>query len=261
MAVIRSARGNAAARRRPTTAAGVLALAGLAVVASAGPAWPAPSQPSAFSLAAQGDALPRGWRHQTLPNVARENRFDVIADDGRSVLRVRSDASASALAHPLDVDPARTPILEWRWKASNVVRGSDFEHKGGDDYAGRVYVLFDYPLERLPVVDRLKISLGRALHGTELPAAAIAYVWGNAQAVDATGRNPYTDRVGMVVVESGPGRAGKWIAVRRDVAADFRAAFGEAPPNIIGIAVSADTDNTGERVTTLFGDLRFSPRE
>ena len=51
------------------------------------------------------------------------------------------------------------------------------------------------------------------------------------------------------------------IDVRRDVAADFRAAFGEAPPRITGIAVSADTDNTGERVTALFGDLRFTSRE
>ena len=105
------------------------------------------------------------------------------------------------------------------------------------------------------------MTLARALYGTELPTAAIAYVWGAAQPVGATGPNPYTDRVRMIVVDSGPRHAGEWIEVRRDVAADFRAAFGEAPPHITGVAVSADTDNTGERVTAQFGDLRFLPHE
>ncbi|WP_332669873.1 DUF3047 domain-containing protein [Aromatoleum sp.] len=260
MAAIRSARGGIAAIRR-AKASVMLSFAALSFATAAHPVAAEPAQPAPFSLVAPGEGFPGGWRHQTLPKVERANRFDLVRDDGGTVLRVRSDASASALAHPLDVDPAGTPILAWRWNVSNPVAGSDFTRKDGDDYAGRVYVLFDFPVERLSVADRLKMTLARAAYGTELPTAAIAYVWGAAQPAGATGPNPYTDRVRMVVVDSGPRRAGEWIEVRRDVAADFRAAFGEAPPRIIGIAVSADTDNTGEGVTALFGDLRFSPRE
>ena len=238
----------------------------LVIVAAAGCAWAiaAPDGgpvPAPFSAAPAGGAFPAPWHHQPLPKVARENRFELVQDGGRTVLQVRSDASASTLAHPLAIDPARTPVLSWRWKVSNVVAGSDFTRKSGDDYAARVYVLFDYPLDRLGLVDRLAISLARTLHGAELPAAAIAYVWGNVQPAGATGPNPYTDRVRMIVVDSGQARVGEWVEVRRDVAADFRAAFGEAAPPIIGIAVSADTDNTGESVTTRFGDLRFAPPE
>jgi hypothetical protein len=239
----------------------MLSSAALSFAVVAHPAAAEPAEPAPFSVAAPGEAFPGEWRHQKLPKVERANRFDLVRDGGSTVLRVRSDASASALAHPLDVDPARTPILAWRWKVSNPVAGSDFTRKDGDDYAGRVYVLFDLPVERLTVTDRLKMTIARAAYGTELPTAAIAYVWGTAQPVGVTGPNPYTDRVRMVVVDSGPEHAGEWVEVRRDVAADFRAAFGEAPPRITGIAVSADTDNTGERATTLFGDLRFSPRE
>jgi hypothetical protein len=36
--------------------------------------------------------------------------------------------------------------------------------------------------------------------------------------------------------------------------------FGGLAPRIVGIAVSADTDNTGEAVTAWFGDLRFIGR-
>ena len=214
-----------------------------------------------FSAAAPGAALPAPWQHQPLPKVERENRYTLVEDmpDGRAqtVLRIDSEAAASTLAHPLAVDPAERPWLSWRWKVSAPVAGSDFRRKEGDDYAARVYVLFDYPVERLSFGERAAIALARVLHGAELPTAALAYVWGTAQAAGAIGPNPYTDRVRMVVVDSGAARAGQWVSVRRNVAEDFRAAFGEEAPPITGIAVGADTDNTGEAVTAWFADLRL----
>ena len=143
---------------------------------------------------------------------------------------------------------------------SNSVAASDLRRKAGDDYAGRVYVLFDLPPERLRVADRLKIAAARLLHGADLPAAALCYVWGTAQAAGESGWNAYTDRLRMLVVDSGNGHAGQWREVVRDVAADFRAAFGEPVPAISGVAVAADTDNSGERVEARFGDLWFEAR-
>jgi len=233
-----------------------LMLALLPLIAAADSASPAP-----FSGMAVGEVITGEWMHQSLPRVSQKNRFDVVESDGQAVLRVRSDAAASTLLHALDVDPEITPVLHWRWQVSNPVAASDFRRKEGDDYAGRVYVLFDYPVERLSFGDRFKISLARGLHGAELPTAAIAYVWGTAQASGDFGPNPYTDRVQMIVVEQGAGRAGQWVDMRRDVAADFAQVFGEPAPRIVGIAVSADTDNTGEAVTTLFGDIRFTAAE
>jgi pyruvate/2-oxoacid:ferredoxin oxidoreductase beta subunit len=64
----------------------------------------------------------------------------------------------------------------------------------------------------------------------------------------------------MLVVDSGNGHAGQWREVVRDVAADFRVAFGEPVPAISGVAVAADTDNSGERVEARFGDLWFEAR-
>jgi len=217
--------------------------------------------PAPFSGMVVGEVIAEHWEHQTLPRVAHASRFDLIDADGETVLRVRSDAAASTLLHALDVDPGITPVLRWRWQVSNPVAASDFTLKAGDDYAARVYVLFDYPVERLSFGDRFKMSLARGLHGAELPTAAITYVWGTAQAVGDFGPNPFTDRVQMIVVERGAERAGEWVEMRRDVAADFEQVFGEPAPRIVGIAVSADTDNTGESVTTLFGDLRFEAPE
>jgi head-tail adaptor len=72
--------------------------------------------------------------------------------------------------------------------------------------------------------------------------------------------NPYTDRVRMIVVESGTARAGRWIAYERDIVADYRAAFGEDPPPIAGVAIMTDTDNTGDTVEAWYGDILLLPR-
>ncbi len=216
-----------------------------------------PTTVTAFSAVQQNSIIPTPWRIQPLPKVKRENSFDLVKDGDLRVLRVQSDAAASALLHLLDVDLGHTPLLAWRWKVSNVVVGSDFTRKAGDDYAAKVYVLFDYPADQLPFTDRVKIALARTLYGTELPTAAIAYVWGTAQPIGASGPNPYTDRVKMIVVESGAAHVGQWVTQRRDVAEDFRALFGAPAPHVTGIAISADTDNTGEAVTAWFGDLQF----
>lgn len=248
--------------RRPRGPAllGWLALAALSAVrADEAPAARRVDLPR-FSSAAPGPTFPAGWTPQPLPGVERENRFELIAGEGGSVLRVLSEHSASSLAVALRVDAAATPLLRWRWRVSRSVAGSDLRAKSGDDYAARVYVLFDLPAERLSIGDRLKISTARLLYGADIPAAALCYVWGSAQAAGASGWNPYTDRVRMIVVDSGNEHAGQWRDVVRDVAADFRAAFGDPVPPVSAVAVGADTDNTGERVEARFGDLRFEAR-
>jgi hypothetical protein len=220
----------------------------------------APNDPLKFSMSQPGEKLPQGWIHQTLPGVERANRFDLMADAGTTVLRIRSERSASSLTCSHRIDPAVMPLLKWRWRVSHPIAGSDWRSKSGDDYAARLYVLFDLPGERLSLADRMKISAARMLHGAEIPSAALCYVWGNAQAAGESGWNPYTDRVRMLVVDSGSAHAGTWREHVRDIAADFRSAFGDPVPPVSGIALGADTDNTGEQVEAHFGDPVFQSR-
>jgi hypothetical protein len=116
-------------------------------------------------------------------------------------------------------------------------------------------------LERLSIVERGKILLARSIAGEMVPAAALCYVWDSTLAEGTTLWNAYTDRVRMIVVESGPRRLGQWVVEERDVEADFRMAFGEAPPPVSGIAIAADTDQTGETVRSWIGDIGFFGRD
>ncbi|MBI3229759.1 MAG: DUF3047 domain-containing protein, partial [Burkholderiales bacterium] len=131
----------------------------------------------------------------------------------------------------------------------------------GDDYAARVYVLFDYPLEKLSLFTRMKLKAVELAFGTKIPTAALNYVWDNQHTVGTLRPNVYTDRARMIVVESGATKAGTWQIETRDLAADFRAAFNEEPPAIVGVALATDTDNTGETTTAWYGDVEFLPRD
>jgi hypothetical protein len=210
-----------------------------------------------FSTAAPGPGLPTGWAHETLPKVQRANMYAIELDDGVPVLRVRARASASSLVATLS-PPAPWTRLRWRWKVSRSLAASDLRSKAGDDYAARLYVLFDLPLAQLPLADRLRLQAARSLSGRDLPAASLCYVWGGeAQPAGTSGWNPYTDRVRMVVVDSGTAAAGRWRPVERDLRQDWQAAFGGAMPAVRAIAVGADTDNAGESVEASFGDVEL----
>ena len=63
----------------------------------------------------------------------------------------------------------------------------------------------------------------------------------------------------MVAVESGDGNAGRWIDEERNLAEDYRLAFGEDPPRIGAVAIMTDTDNTGEEAVAWYGAIRFLP--
>ena len=216
----------------------------------------------AFSAAAPGGALPQGWSPVLLP-YGRPAEFKLVRDDGRTVLQVHSDNAFGAVAHTLDVEPLRSPILSWRWKVDRVVQGAQMQVKGREDFAARVYVSFDYPLEKLSAGTRTKLRLARAFFGF-VPAAAICYVWDNSHPPGTAVWSPHYDQVRVIVLESGNGRAGQWVEEKRDVEADFRAAFGatwQGPtPKIAAVVAGNDTDQTDEAVTAWFGDFQLGAR-
>ena len=135
-----------------------------------------------------------------------------------------------------------------------IARGN-VARKDGDDYPARLYVTFDYPVSRLSFGDRVKYRALRLLGYGDIPTRALNYIWANRADETRIVRNPFTDWVQMVPVESGPANAGRWRSVRRDVAADYRAAFGEEAPAITGIAIMTDADNTGGTATAYYGDI------
>lgn len=231
----------------------------LAALACASMACATPAVP-AFSRMQAGGAI-EGWKPLTPAPKAAATRYQLVSDSGKTVVQAHADKSMSGLIHTVRVDTRRYPRLRWRWKIAAPVAGADMTQKAGDDYAARVYVMFDYPLARLPLSDRIKMKVAQSLYGQRLPTAALNYVWDNRQPVGTIQANTYTDRARMIVVRSGGADAQAWMTETRDLRADFKAAFGEDAPDVVAVAIATDTDNTGSRARAWYGDLEFLPAE
>jgi hypothetical protein len=217
----------------------------------------APVEMGAFSQAQVDAALPAGWQPLAFPRIARQTTYQLVADDGTTVVRADAEASASGLIRRIDVDPKSHPLLAWRWKIGGVVEKADATRKDGDDYAARVYVAFKYDPDRVSWFNRAKYALIRLIYGEYPPHAGINYVWDSRLAPGTVLPNAYTDRVRMIVLRSGDAAAGRWLAEERNVLEDYRRAFGEEPPPVSGVAVMTDTDDTGARATAWYGDIEF----
>ena len=237
-------------------------LGAFAVLALTAPALLGLSRPdyavASFSNMRPGGTV-NGWRAMGLGN-APASRYDLVSDGGTTVVRGRADASASGLVRAFQLDADRFPVMSWRWKAENVISGGDIRRKDGDDYPARIYVTFDYDPADLSFGDRVKYRALKALGYDDVPVRALSYVWANRASETQIVPNAFTDWVHMVPVESGGAHLGQWRTERRDLVRDYRAAFGEAPPPISGIAIMTDADNTKGQATAYFGDIRLSTR-
>ena len=183
--------------------------------------------------------------------------FRIVERDGPVVEAVAAAAVASLL-HPVSADPLTASTLRWRWQIVDPVEGSDIYRRAGDDFPARVYVLFDYDLSRLSLGERWKLRFARLVYGDWVPGAALCYVPARNLETGTMLPNAYSDRIRMVVVDSFA-HSGDWQSFSRNIAQDYQSAFSEAAPQIIGIAIAIDTDDTRETARAYFGDVSLAP--
>lgn len=163
----------------------------------------------------------------------------IVADGTSQVLQADSAGTASGLMHRKEFLIADYPVISWRWKVDGVIEKGDALHKQGDDYAARVYIIFP--------------------HWFYPNTKSLNYIWANTLQKGSVVPNPYTDSAMMIAVESGPENAGSWQTVRRNIADDYRRAFGKEPPKKGVVAIMTDTDNTGGRARAWYDDIRIEP--
>ncbi|UFS71228.1 DUF3047 domain-containing protein [Geomonas sp. RF6] len=143
--------------------------------------------------------------------------------------------AGSGLVKKLAADPKKYPRLTWSWKIEQTLKGEDIRLKKGDDFAARVYVIFPRTF-----FWRMR---------------AINYVWAGKMPKGSEAKSPYTANSVIVAVESGDEKAGTWVSEERNVYEDYKRIFGEEPPQIGGVAIMTDTDDTQCDATAWYGDI------
>ena len=185
--------------------------------------------------------VPAGWEGQTWGKTSAF-AVSVVLDEGQRVLRLESHNDRATITRDLHgrVSLARTPILRWRWKVIAAPAGGDARRRETADQAAQVFVTWPRP----PALLRSRI---------------IGYAWDTTAPAGSTFRSEKTGTVTYIILRSGTAEVGRWLEERRDVRADFRAIYGEDPPDPGAITLSIDSNDTHTRAESLIGPLRFSP--
>ncbi|HEY7387958.1 MAG TPA: DUF3047 domain-containing protein [Bryobacteraceae bacterium] len=183
---------------------------------------------------------PEGWAKGAVPSDWRikvnHGRADIdsCAAGAEPCVRFKSVDSSFGIERGLDVNLNQTPFLTWQWKVTQLPTGGDFRHNATDDQAAQVLVLFS-------------------------DHRVLSYIW------DSTAPQGFSDSDGAywlvhvyaIVCESGPAQTGKWLTESRNVAADYRKAFGKPAPGIKGVRLQINSQHTGSAAESYFGEVAF----
>ena len=218
---------------------------------------------AALAPLVQGGALQPPWHVMGLPQQSKPfTQFSAETVDGREAVRVSADKSYGNLVHDWSSAAPLPQRLRWSWRLQQPNLAEDLQRKEGDDTPVKVCLAFELPLQRVPFFERQVLQLARTRTGQHLPAATLCWVWGGAEAKGAMIVNPFTGRVRYIVLRNAQDAAGAWFEENRDIAADFRRAFGDESPELpplSAVIVGGDADNTGNHTVAHVAALRTEP--
>ncbi|MGH8706082.1 MAG: DUF3047 domain-containing protein [Burkholderiales bacterium] len=207
--------------------------------------------------AGRAGGLPERWSPFTVSLSTPRTDYRLVNTGQGIVLEARADRSSSGLYRRIRIDPKQHPIVEWRWNVAQSVPGADPSIASRDDSAARLVISFHGDVTRLDFMERVTLRLFKSLTGESLPFAMLMYVWSSELPPGTIVPSEHTEKIQVIVVESGDARTGQWVEFRRNVLEDYRRAFGEEPWDIVAVGVMTDSDNTGESARAWYGDITF----
>jgi hypothetical protein len=210
----------------------------------------APRQPAAEGPAAEG------WQAVPLPGKPN-TEYRWVQKEGRQAIAAASDGSASMLRRRVSREADALGEVSFSWWVNEAPENSSVAHADREDAPARVLFGFHGDVSSLPTRTRMMFELAEALTGERPPYATLRDVWDATAPVGTVIVNPRSDRIRKIVVDSGPEARGRWREHRRNLADDFRLAFGEAPGRLDSIAVMTDTDNTKSRARSWYGPVEL----
>jgi len=182
-----------------------------------------------------------GWTEQKFSLFSKVN----FRQAGNTLV-FRSDDAASLIWQRVPQGNWGTRGAAWAWEVSVSVPPTDLTRKGGDDRNAALYFVF---LPRAVAEANAGSANIRALLAND-DARVLVYVWGGVHQRGQVLSSPYLGARGKTVVLRGAGTGS--FRENVDLAGDYARAFGGSPGALVGVAVSADSDDTN---TMLAGQI------
>lgn len=190
---------------------------------------------AASSVSAGSIDFSSGWKNQKL-SLFSSNSYSF----GRS-LGVASDGAVSIAWTRAGRENWDATTAKWSWSVEKSVAATNLRNKGGDDRNLSLYFVFLPEAE----AERLANANIRQLLGNK-SVRVIQYVWGGSHNRGDRFASPYQPGQGANVILRGAGTGSHNESV--NLAKDYANAFGGTKGKLVGIAVSADSDDTNGSV-------------
>ena len=184
------------------------------------------------------------WTEQAF-SLFSSNEFVLNAD----TLDISSEGTVSVLWKKLPPSMWEANQANWDWAVEVSVPATDLTVKGGDDRNLSIYFVFS-PQEYLP---KSKGKLTDLLKNKDV--RVLMYVWGGDHDRGEVLPSPYLEDFGKTIIlqRAGTGRASEQV----NLANDFLRVFGENPEKLVGIAISADSDDTRSAIYSSISNLKI----
>ena len=184
------------------------------------------------------------WTEQAF-SLFSSNEFVLNAD----TLNISSEGTVSILWKKLPPSMWEANQANWDWAVEVSVPATDLIVKSGDDRNLSIYFVFS-PQEYLP---KSKGKLTDLLKNKDV--RVLMYVWGGDHDRGEVLPSPYLEDFGKTIIlqRAGTGRASEQV----NLANDFLRVFGENPEKLVGIAISADSDDTRSAISSSISNLKI----
>ena len=177
--------------------------------------------------------------------------------DGRPVIQADADNAVSLYRRRVQVAPGELGRMTFSWMVPALIEAANLSRSDAEDAPARIVLAFDGDQSKLSFASRLLFDLLEAVMGEAPPYATLMYVWDNRAPVESVIPAGRTDRIRKIVVDSGPTQTSVWRMHDRDIASDYRRAFGEDPGLLTSIALMTDSDNTRSTTRAYYGEVRL----
>src|SRR5215510_10001049 len=85
------------------------------------------------------EPVPKGWE---LSVHAGEPHLQLVQDDGKQALLMRSDQASFSIQRKIHVSLQASPFLVWNWKVTELPKGGDFRRSGRNDQSAQLIISF-----------------------------------------------------------------------------------------------------------------------
>jgi hypothetical protein len=206
------------------------------------------------AAAAQSPLEAAGWKHLKFRKLT-PTRFAPGADGS---VAIEANRSSSILYRAVDIDPAATPKLSWRWRVDQGVPATDLSKKGGDDRSLAVLVGFAFDRANATRGELARHRFESMMAGEAPPGVVLFYVWGGEGPAGRTIGSPYRRNNHLIVLRPASSPTGRWLDEAVDVAADYRRIVGRAPTRVVQLGLCSDSDDSGALARGAVSALRWS---